>query len=290
MHTSPPILSPGGISSGRFPTSTSWLRFQSKTRDTAKPIFDDAVSETPLRISPKPLATRFPIAKAILIIGAPLRAAPRPGTARVIVAPAKSLELAHHLLLGAGGRVRDRPCRAGRLESAATIERDGGVIVGGDPENEPTSATGPRPTGDLLDQRGTYAALARRFVDEHTDERGERLIHIRWPGEEASRQTNPPAVLLGDERDAVDTGRPAGRSFLPDIVGERLLARERRPERQGRVGKGVKAERAQPLPLMSPNTPNVQAHESAAVIARSPKGDEAIQGEPLELTRFDGWP
>ena len=71
------------------------------------------------------------------------------------------IEGAHHLVLGTGGRVSDRPCRAGRLESASAIQRDGGLIARGDPENKSTSSTVPRPTGDPLDQSGACAPLPR---------------------------------------------------------------------------------------------------------------------------------
>jgi hypothetical protein len=44
------------------------------------------------------------------------------------------------------------------------------------------------------------------------------------------------------------------------IEGERLLPSERGRKRQGGVGKGLKAQPAQPMPLISPNTPNMQTH------------------------------
>jgi hypothetical protein len=78
--------------------------------------------------------------------------------------------------------------------------------------------------------------------------------------EETARQAYPPSALLCDECDAIDTGRRTSRSFLPDIIGERLLSSERGSKRRGRVGKGLKAERTQPMPLIGPNTPNAHAH------------------------------
>jgi len=45
----------------------------------------------------------------------------------------ESLEVAHHLALSAGGLVHDGSCRAGVLESASMIERNGCLIIRGDP-------------------------------------------------------------------------------------------------------------------------------------------------------------
>jgi hypothetical protein len=45
--------------------------------------------------------------------------------------------------------------------------------------------------------------------------------------------------------------------LVPDVVRERLFSGQRGCDCHGRVSKGVKAERTQPMPLISTNPPNL---------------------------------
>jgi hypothetical protein len=82
-----------------------------------------------------------------------------PGTSLLIqtaldrrIACAQILEVTHHLALSVGRRVRDGSGGAGAPKSASTVERDGSLIVGSDPKNEPSLSMVARPAGDPLDK------------------------------------------------------------------------------------------------------------------------------------------
>lgn len=63
-------------------------------------------------------------------------------------------------------------------------------------------------------------------------------------------------IALRHNRHTLDTGRPIGCSLLPNLLCERLLARQRRTKRRWGIGERMKPERAQAEALADANSPN----------------------------------
>src|SRR5215813_1156978 len=103
-----------------------------------------------------------------------------------------------------GGGVIERPALARGPEAASVVQRDRPGIRDGYPESEPARAPSSRPAGDRIDERGADTVSARLGGDEHPDELRPRIVGYVGVTRQAGGDAEPSAVVLGDERDAVD--------------------------------------------------------------------------------------
>lgn len=145
---------------------------------------------------------------------------------------------------------------AGPPEPASGVQGDGRLVRGGHPEGETRSLPFSRPGGDGLDESDAEPAPARLGSDEHRDELRPRIGRI--PGSSGKPRCDPEPLpgALGDEGDGVQSRRAALRALAPHVVGERLLHRERRAERHGRIGQSAQAKDSQARSLVRADSPN----------------------------------
>lgn len=141
------------------------------------------------------------------------------------------------------------------------IEADRWPVGRCHPESQLHRPTLPRPRRHGFEERGAHAPSARSRFHEHPDDLGSRLgpvVHT------ARRDADPPVSVLGDERHPALARRSPRGPLLPDRIGERLFPLERGAECRGRVGQGVKAQRAQSPALMSSDPANEGGHADSA--------------------------
>ena len=70
-----------------------------------------------------------------------------------------------------------------------------------------------------------------------------------------TRHANPWPTAFRHNRDTLDTGRPIGRSLMPNLLGERFFARPCRAKRRRRIGERVEPERPQEETFADTNAP-----------------------------------
>jgi len=83
---------------------------------------------------------------------------------------ADSLHTAGHLDFDESGMVRDTSRGPCRLEAAPMVERDRGLVAGGNPEVETKRSACACPANNGLDQRDTNTTPACYTVNKHANE------------------------------------------------------------------------------------------------------------------------
>src|SRR5262249_25974914 len=172
-------------------------------------------------------------------------AASRPNEIRAMAHPPASLDEArpgdvshrsagHPDLLDGGGGIEGLAFSGG-LEPASLVQREGWRVGGRHPEGETGCPPSARPTDDRVDERGADTASARLGGDEHSDDLRAWIVGHVGVARQARDDAEPPAVVLGDEGDVVDSRGAALRALAPDVVRERLLSRQGRAERRRRI-------------------------------------------------------
>ena len=76
---------------------------------------------------------------------------------------------------------------------------------------------------------------------------------------ETRREPDPRTVPLRNERHAVVRGGALRGTLVPDGIGKRLLARERRGERRWRLGEGPQTKRPETKAFTGTDAPDLEA-------------------------------
>src|SRR5262245_38556353 len=112
-----------------------------------------------------------------------------------------------------------------------------------------------RPTPYALDQRFADPEATRAPFNEHAHKDGPHVRQLVWRFSKPTRHAHPWPTAFRHNRDTLDPGRPIGGSAMPNLLGERLLARPCRAKRRRRIGERVEPERPQEATFADSNAP-----------------------------------